>query len=39
MTFKKIFYTLGQIYLLRAVSECYKTTLISGSVEGEGEWL
>ena len=31
--------TLGQICLLRAgVSEFYKTTLISGSVGGAGEW-
>ena len=31
-------YTLGQISLLRTVSVCNKTTLISNSVGGAGEW-
>ena len=34
----KPIYTLGQISLLRAVSVCTKTTLISSSVGGAGEW-
>ena len=38
MLFDPMAITLGQMSLLWAVSVCYKTTLISGSVEGAGEW-
>ena len=34
----KNYYTIGQISVLRAVSICTKTTLISNSVGGAGEW-